>query len=456
MVQEFGLIGTNKVVINNEGIPYEILCIGTDNTTRKRAEEALRVSEEKFRQMVERSNDVFYRQDINTACFEYVSPKIYDMLGFQPEEILAMGLEEQKVLFHPNDLPGFLHFRFDLIDADNSGKRFIEREFRLSNKQGNYRWIHGNYMLFRDKDSQPHLIVGGMHDITERKMAEAALRESEERFRIAFENAAIGVCLVSLDKRLLKVNNALCRMLGYVAAELENMTSDDVTHPDDMERSCQFYANVLRGDFRLNSIEKRYLHKQGQVVWGGLSISLIRGTDNSPLYFLSHIQDITDRIHQEEKHKQLEAQLNHIQKLESLGILAGGVAHDFNNILAVIFGYSEILTMKLAKGDPARETVKNILKAADRAKDLVKQILNFSRQNEEQFLPADLLLIVKDTMKMLRASIPSSIEIQEIFPFDKSIINANPTQIQQVLMNLVTNAVHSDWQSWQNRYRSDA
>lgn len=139
------------------------LCL--DITERKQAERALHESEEKFRQIVERSHEIFYRQDLNTARMDYISPKVKEILGYSPEEWMIMGLEEQFSMFHPEDLPGLLNFRNELIEADAKGEKSVEREFRIKNKQGEYRWIHGNYNLVLDKDDNPALVVGSLEDI---------------------------------------------------------------------------------------------------------------------------------------------------------------------------------------------------------------------------------------------------------------------------------------------------
>src|SRR5260370_16108966 len=131
------------------------------------------------------------------------------------------------------------------------------------------------------------------YDITERKESEEALRLSEERFSSAFENAAIGMALVSLHGRWLKVNQALCDSIGYSAEELSGKTFQDITHPDDLEADLANVRQLLDGEIRSYKMEKRYFHKEGRVGWGLLGVFLLRDKQNKPLYFISHISGIS-------------------------------------------------------------------------------------------------------------------------------------------------------------------
>ncbi|MBW2169460.1 MAG: response regulator, partial [Deltaproteobacteria bacterium] len=143
------------------------------------------------------------------------------------------------------------------------------------------------------------------------------------------------------------------------------------------------------------------------------------------------------------EYRKLEAQLQQAQKMEAIGTLAGGIAHDFNNILAAIIGYTEIASLQVAEDDKAKESLKEVLKSGRRAADLVKQILAFSRKGEQERIPVQIGLIVKEALKLLRASLPTTIEIHQNIESDTGIVEADPTQIHQILMNLCTNAGHA-------------
>jgi PAS domain S-box-containing protein len=164
-----------------------------DITDRRRTEEALKESEEQYRTLVEQASDVFYRQDMRTGRFEYVSPKFETLLGYTPDEMLAMEIDEQKARIHPDDLPALLPFPADLVSADSQGETVIEREFRIRHRQGGYRWIHGSYSLMRDDAGIPVRVIGSLHDITAWKKVEEALRESEEKYRAIVEQSLDGL-----------------------------------------------------------------------------------------------------------------------------------------------------------------------------------------------------------------------------------------------------------------------
>jgi signal transduction histidine kinase/CheY-like chemotaxis protein len=158
---------------------------------------------------------------------------------------------------------------------------------------------------------------------------------------------------------------------------------------------------------------------------------------------LSMINDITERKQEEMRRKKLEEELMQAQKMDAVGRLAGGIAHDFNNILSAIVGYSELARLDLTSDSRAGSFIVEVLKASERAKELVKQILSFSRQSEEQLNPIIVTPVIKEALKLLRASIPSTIEIRQSIASGDTVVNADPTRIHQIVMNLCTNAYHA-------------
>jgi signal transduction histidine kinase len=190
-------------------------------------------------------------------------------------------------------------------------------------------------------------------------------------------------------------------------------------------------------------IEKRYLHKNGNVIWVQLNVSLAWNPDGTPRHFVAQFQDITERIRAEEQRKKLEEQLRKAQKMEALGTLAGGTAHEFNNILGIIIGYSELAKMDLGDDHPITRHLDEVLKASQRAKEIVQQILTFTRQQKDQRELISLQPIVADAVKLIRTTLPEKVEIvADVEPGASSILG-NPTQIHQVIFNLCTNAWHA-------------
>ncbi|HEX8960336.1 MAG TPA: response regulator [Geobacteraceae bacterium] len=267
----------------------------------------------------------------------------------------------------------------------------------------------------------------------EKQQAEKALQESEERFRKIFELGPLGMGLVGLDFRYVKVNEMLCRMLGYSAEELTSRGIGDITHPADIDTSKQYAQRLLDGEVSHYKMEKRYVTRSGELLWGNLTVSLVRDEAGAPLYFLGMVEDITEK-------KILESQLRHVQKMEVIGHLAGGVAHDFNNILTAIIGFSTLMQMKMDKDSPFGDYLEQILAAADRGAHLTQGLLAFSRKQIMNPVPTDLNCIVKSLEKILPRMIGEETVLQADLAPQQLVVMADPGQIDQVLINLATNA----------------
>jgi two-component system cell cycle sensor histidine kinase/response regulator CckA len=265
------------------------------------------------------------------------------------------------------------------------------------------------------------------------KQSESNLKASEERFSIAFEQAPIGMALVSPDGHWLKVNQAITELVGYSEAELLTRTFQDITHPGDLKTDLENVRQLLAGEIHSYQMEKRYVHKLGHTLIVLLSVSLVRDVEGKPLYFISHIQDITSR-------KQLETQFIEAQKMEVIGQLAAGIAHDFNNILAVIIGYSGLILPELIPQSLSQKCVEEIQHAAERAVVLTRQLLIFSRRQTVQLVVLDLNTVVEDTEKMLRRLIDENIEMTVVLGKQNGRIKADSGYIGQIMMNLVVNA----------------
>ncbi len=282
-----------------------------------------------------------------------------------------------------------------------------------------------------------------LEEVTKHKKTLTELRESEKLFRQAFDNALTGMLLVDPQGIILESNNAFTSMLGYSGSELEGKRIFDITYPDDKEITEKFIHEAINLGKHGGVFDKRYLHKEGQVVWSRVSTSLVKSSEDKPLYFVSQIQDITEQKKLAKEKEKLEEQLRHAQKMEAIGTLAGGIAHDFNNILVPIIGYSEMIIEDLPAGSQHQKDLQEVLRAASRAKDLIKQILTFSRQSDYQAKTLYLAPLVKESIKLLSASLPSNIIIRQDMSAVTGKIIGDPTNINQIIMNLCTNAYHA-------------
>jgi diguanylate cyclase (GGDEF)-like protein/PAS domain S-box-containing protein len=262
-------------------------------TDRKQAEEALRESERRFRAITQHSSDIVTLLGA-TGTIRYQSPSVERILGYGQAEMIGNGAFDY---VHPDDLERVeMAFAEGLVDYT----RRPSVEYRFRHKDGSWVWLES---LGTNRLGDPGVgeYVVTSRNITVRKQAETRLREAEERFRRSFADAAIGMALVGTDGRWLRVNRSLCEIVGYPEEELVGKTFQDITHPDDLEIGLVELRRLLAGEIRTNRIEKRYLRKDGQVVWVLLTISLVRDEGDEPLYFVTQVQDVTGRKRMEER-----------------------------------------------------------------------------------------------------------------------------------------------------------
>jgi PAS domain S-box-containing protein len=259
------------------------------------------------------------------------------------------------------------------------------------------------------------------------------LRANEERFRNIFEQAAVGIAHVALDGRFLRVNQKLADIAGYSREELQERTFHDITFPEDLDTDVTYVQQLLDQRIQTYSVEKRYRHKDGRLVWVNLTVSLVSATSQDSGYFIAVVEDITGR-------KQLEAQLFQAQKMEAIGQLAGGIAHDFNNILTGIIGFGTLMDMGMDRKDPQRQNLNHILAGAERASNLTKSLLTFSRKQISNPQPVDLNEIITRIGKFIQPVIGADIDLRIVSAHDLLAVKADAGQIEQVLLNLATNA----------------
>jgi len=276
----------------------------------------------------------------------------------------------------------------------------------------------------------------------ERMQAESRLRVSEERFRRLSENAPDVIFRYALipSQRYEYISPAIERMSGYAPAEFyaDPALGRKLVHPEDLP----ILAEILSGNPNpRESVEIRWTARDGHIVVTEHRINSISDQHGRIVAIEGIARDITEAKRQIENRRQLEAQLFQAQKLETIGTLAGGIAHDFNNILTGILGYTELAANSLPAKHPVLDDLEEVRKAGLRAKDLVAQILTFSRKKESKSSPIDLSKAVEEALRLARASTPATIElVKELSP---GVIRADTTQIHQIVLNLATNSVHA-------------
>ena len=261
----------------------------------------------------------------------------------------------------------------------------------------------------------------------------AELQESEQRFRVTFDQAAIGITHVAPDGRWLRVNQKFCEIVGYTPTDLTKLTFQEVTSPEDLNADLGYVERMLAGKIQTYSMQKRYIQKSGSLIWVNITVSLARGPHDEPKYFISIVEDITER-------KQLEEQLRQSQKMEAIGRLAGGVAHDFNNLLTIIGGYGQMLLTKLEGNDSRREHAQAICEASERAAALTNQLLAFSRRQIVQQQIVDLNDLVLNMQGLLHRLLGETVELRAVLSPVPGKVKVDPGQIEQVIVNLAVNA----------------
>jgi PAS domain S-box-containing protein len=268
-----------------------------------------------------------------------------------------------------------------------------------------------------------------------------ALQESEERLRTVYETFPDSVTIVQTENgRFVDVNSAFTRLTGWAAEDVIGKKEADLKiwhNPNDREK---LKAGIARKG-KIENLEAKFRLKDGSIITALMSAVLIQ-LKNKP-HILTITRDISDLKSAQKEREQLRTQLIQAQKMEAIGTLAGGIAHDFNNILGAIIGYAEMALYDTQKDSMEHYNIDQVLKAGHRAKDLVKQILAFSRKSEQDKNIISLTPIVEEALKLLRASLPTTIEIRQNIEPHLDAIFADPTQMHQVMMNLCTNSAHA-------------
>lgn len=312
---------------------------------------------------------------------------------------------------------------------------------RAVNKQGRHMILEYNSTLIYDEKGAPAGVRGILRNMTEQYHIQRELKRSEKRYRTILETIEDGYYEVDLAGNYQFLNNAALRMLGYEWEELDGENYKKLIAKEDVQAVFETFNYVYRTGNPVKAFNWRSVCKNGTICHMETSVSLRSDDHGNPVGFQGIIRDISERIEARKKTKQLEAQLQQAQKMESIGTLAGGIAHDFNNILFPIIGYTELAMQELPDKGRPYQNLEKVLKAAERAKGLIRQILAFSRQGSDQIQePAFVQPIIKETVKLLKNTIPASIDIRAKIGKEAGPVMLPPARIHQVIMNLCTNA----------------
>ncbi len=309
------------------------------------------------------------------------------------------------------------------------------------NRDGNKLFIEMSVSDLRDEKGNVIASVGINRDISEKIRYEKALKASEESYRGLFDSVMEAIYIQAPDGTFLDVNEGAVRMYGYPKEYLIGKNPGDVAAPgrNDMERVLQQFSRALQGEPQ----QFEFWGKRANGEEFPKNVRLYKGKYFGQDVVIALAEDITEKKKLEEDKKNLERQVHRNQRLETIGTLAGGIAHDFNNILTPILGYAEMIKMSVKDDIRLKNKADQIINASLRARDLIQQILTFSRQIDQQVQPVLLQQLINEATHLLRASIPTTIKLRK--EIDKSCppVMADPAQLHQVLINLCTNAYHA-------------
>ena len=394
-----------------------------DISEREQSEALLRQSEEKYASMVHSSPDAITLRSLPDRRYLEVNEGFTRLTGYTAKEVLGKTPADLNLWVEPEP------HRTTLEKVEAEGQVQGE-EFRFRTKSGEIRY--GRVSAVRVMINGKQYMLSVTHDITDSKRVEEELQKSESQFRSLVHDAPYGIYRVALDGRLLQVNPALVKMLGYESdEELARCSVEKGIYRDPETRQRLVRDHWQKRDFR--EVEAEWRKRDGDIIIVRMTGHPVREKDNSLAYFEVFAEDITER-------RSLERQLLQSQKMEAIGRLAGGIAHDFNNLLGVILGHSDILEQQIGGNDRLRKSVEATRHAAERAAALTMQLLTFSRKQVIEPTVIDLNASVMEIEKMLHRVIGEDIELSIRLQRDLGRVKADPGQLSQVLLNLAVNS----------------
>ncbi len=427
-----------------EGKSLSLIAIIQEISQRRRLEEDLRKTNERLHLAVRGSNITIWELDMPDGVVEHGRP--IHINGYEP-----LG-------YDPSDAPGDFARMFDtLVDRDDHPRvmdaiaaclrgdtKVYEVEYRVQHKDGGMRWHLARGAAVRDPSGPAIRFIGSTVDVTNLKHAEAAVRESEERFRGTFENAAVGIAHCSADGRFLRVNEKYGKVVGYSPAELRGMRFKELTFDDDVEESLSQFAALMSGDISSYSQEKRVRRKDGKVVWVNVSVSVQRDLAGEPIHSIAIVQDISERKRLAEELRQAKeaAEAANRAKDEFLA----NVSHEIRTPMNAILGMTE-LVLDTPLQDDQRQSLRTVKSAADNLLRIINDLLDFSKieagKLELDISDISLRSVVRDTLRALatRAHRKGLELMCNVEPDVPDALSGDGGRLRQVLLNLLGNAI---------------
>lgn len=385
--EEIRMLHTSaELYFNDAGQIVSLVGVSYDITEDWQHQKQILETEQRWKHALEGSGAGVWDWHVSDNVVVF-SDKLLSMLGYLPGEIIGK-MENWLKLIHPEDIE---RVTADINRMLSGEKPEYRNEHRILSKDGSWKWMLGSATVGeRDSKGNPLRVIGTKTDISWRKQAELALQQSEERFRNAFDTAAIGMAIVGLDGKWLEVNGALCRMLGYSEEELMGKTFVDVTHPDDLDLDLQYVQQLLNGDLEHYQMEKRYFHKTGDIIFVLLSVSLVRNEKGEVIHFISQIEDVTARKSESDRIRQM-AYHDTLTGLPNRRLFDERISHTLAHAKRVGYPialmFVDVDYFKQINDKHGHDVGDEILKSvADRMKDCLRHTDTLSRVGGDEFV----------------------------------------------------------------------
>ena len=410
---------------------------------RRRDEEQLRKSEERFRAVFENSAvGIVLQSGDRSGRFLAANAAYQRMLGYSAEELSTLTFMD---ITYEEDREANRRLAVELLEGKRQSFELIKRNRR---KDGTLMWVSIHVSLIPGTGSNDQMFMSIVDDITERKRAEEALGRSERQFRALFEEAAVGIALVDSTGRPFESNRKLQQILGYSAHELRGMLLTAFTDPEDARADWSLFSDLLNGKRDHYNIQKRYRRKDGTLVWGDLTVYIVRDDRGQPMFSIGMVQDITDRKRAEEALQKAQAELAHVGRVSTLGELAASIAHEINQPLAAIVADANACLNWLSADHPdidsVRETLAGVMTDGHRAAEVIGRIRALCRRTDPRRERLDINDVIREVVLLARPEVVGHrVSLRTALASALPAVLGDRVQLQQVLINLVMNGMEA-------------
>jgi PAS domain S-box-containing protein len=406
-----------------------------DITARKQAEARLAEREAQYQAAIDTTTDGYWMAD-ETGQLLSVNHAYARLSGFSRDALLGMNIADLDASETAEEV------RAHIEKVRCQGSDLFETSHRTKSGEVWPAEINASY-----SPEAGGLFFGFLRDISERKRSEAALRDSEERFRATFEQAAVGIAHVAPDGRWLRVNRKLCEIVGYSHDELQQMTFQAITHPDDLEADLEAVNRLLSGEIETSRLEKRYIRRDSSITWINLTVALVRRSDGDPDYFISVVEDISARKRTEAMLQELQAEMDQVMQFHVASQTIAAIAHELNTPLHAVCNYAEAALRLLIAGNPEPDLLRHALISAaeqsQRAGTVVRELLAFMKKGEVDTEPLDLNQVVRNVLARIDREGYGGFEVGLDLEPNLAPVAANRLQVEKVLTNLIENGVEA-------------